>query len=85
MGGLKLKLVCARLFEMIESVTLRGKCPICGRGAIQPLPLDYFVFVAKDHGTQRVGGLTAYQCTQELHIFFVLSRDVEIQRELNTA
>jgi hypothetical protein len=85
MSGLKLELVCARILQMTESVSLRGKCPICGREPIQPLPLDYFVFVAKDHGTQRVGGLTAYQCTQELHIFFVMSRDVEIQRELNTA
>jgi hypothetical protein len=70
---------------MLDSITLRGKCPICGRGPLRPLQIDYRVFVAKPDGTDRVGGLLAYQCTQGLHLFFVMAHDLEELREVNSA
>lgn len=60
----------------MEMVSLNGKCPICGKGPIRPVPLGYSVYVEKPD-SQRVGGLLAYQCTQEMHLFFVMSKDVE--------
>jgi hypothetical protein len=48
------------------------------------MPLGYSVYVEKPDSTQRVGGLVAYQCTQELHIFFVMAKDVE-NEELRSA
>lgn len=63
--------------DVMEMVSMRGKCPVCGKGPIKPLPLGYSVYVEKLNSTQRVGGLVAYQCVQELHLFFVMARDVE--------
>ena len=56
---------------------MRGKCPICGMGPLRPLPTGYSVFVAKQDQTHPVGGLRAYQCVKEMHIFFVMARDIE--------
>jgi len=39
------------------------------------------VFVAKPDQTHPVGGLRAYQCVKELHIFFVMARDIEEEDE----
>jgi hypothetical protein len=52
---------------------------------LRPLQIDYRVFVAKPDGTDRVGGLLAYQCTQGLHLFFVMAHDLEELREVNSA
>lgn len=54
-----------------------GKCPICGKGPLAELPIGYKMFAAKPTGNQPVGGLVAFQCTQEGHVFFVMARDVE--------
>lgn len=69
----------------MDLVSIRGKCPICGRGPIKPLAVKYSVFVTKPDQTERVGGLVAYQCTEEMHIFFVMARDVEEAQELDSA
>ena len=41
------------------------------------MPTGNSVFVAKPDQTYPVGGLRAYQCVKELHIFFVMARDIE--------
>jgi hypothetical protein len=70
---------------MHELVTLPGKCPICGRGPLKPLPIKYSVYVSKPEQPEPVGGLLGYQCTQGLHLFFVMARDVEEVEELGRA
>jgi hypothetical protein len=35
------------------------------------------MFAEKANETQAIGGLLAFQCTQEGHVFFVMARDVE--------
>jgi hypothetical protein len=35
------------------------------------------MFAEKSNGDQAIGGLLAFQCTQEGHVFFVMARDVE--------
>jgi hypothetical protein len=72
-------------FTIMDAVTLRGKCPICGMGPLKPLPLGYSVFVAKPDRTHPIGGLLAYQCVNEMHIFFVRARDIEDEQERHSA
>jgi len=56
---------------------VRGKCPVCGNGPITELPTGYSAFVEKDKHKQRIGGLVAFQCEEEGHVFFVMAKDVE--------
>ena len=63
--------------KSMDSIALNGKCPICGQGPLRALPLEYRVTATKGEYNQHVGGLLAYQCTQEGHIFFVRAKDVE--------
>jgi len=62
---------------VMDSVSPNGKCPICGKGRLLALPLEYRVNATKGESSIHVGGLLAYQCAQEGHIFFVLAKDVE--------
>ena len=61
----------------MESVQLRGKCPICGQGPLRSLPMDYRIQVIKTNIPQQVGGLLVYQCVKEGHVFFVMAKDAE--------
>lgn len=61
----------------MESLPLRGKCPICGQGPLRALPMDYRVQVTKRDIAQQVGGLLVYQCVKEGHVFFVMAKDAE--------
>lgn len=61
----------------MESITLNGKCPICGQGPLRALPLEHHVTASKGENNQYIGGLVAYQCAQEGHLFFVTAKDVE--------
>lgn len=61
----------------MESLPLRGKCPICGQGPLRPLPVAYRVTVSKADAPQQVGGLLVYQCAKEGHVFFVMAKDAE--------
>jgi len=61
----------------MESLPLRGKCPICGHGPLRPLPMDYRVHVTKRDIPQPVGGLLVYQCVKEGHVFFVMGKDAD--------
>ena len=70
---------------IVDEFTLHGKCPVCGKGPLKPLALDYSVFVAKPDQTHRVGGLKAYQCAQELHVFFVMARDIDESQDRQSA
>lgn len=56
---------------------LRGKCPICGNGPLAVLPTGYAAFVEKGNEKKRIGGLLAFQCKEEGHVFFVMAKDVE--------
>lgn len=47
--------------------------------------VEYSVFVAKPDQTNPVGELAAYQCVENLHIFFLMSRDIEDAQELRRA
>jgi len=40
------------------------------------LPTGYAVFVEKDNEKKRIGGLLAFQCEEEGHVFFVMAKDV---------
>jgi hypothetical protein len=56
---------------------LRGRCPVCGKGPLIMLPTGYKAFVEKDNEKKRIGGLVAFQCEEEGHVFFVMAKDVE--------
>lgn len=56
---------------------LRGKCPVCGNRPLAVLPTGYSAIVEKDKHKQRIGGLVAFQCEEEGHVFFVMAKDVE--------
>jgi hypothetical protein len=59
------------------SVILRGSCPICGKGPLQPLPVGYKILAIKPNQRQPVGGLMAYSCAEKGHVFFVMAKDME--------
>ena len=61
----------------MDSETLLGKCPVCGNGPVTRLTIGYRILALKPNQTQPIGGLLAYQCAVEGHVFFVLARDVE--------
>jgi hypothetical protein len=59
-------------------MSLRGNCPVCGKGPIRPTFKEFAINVALwDHPQHPIGGLRGYQCDEELHIFFVMAKDVE--------
>lgn len=41
------------------------------------IPTGYAAFVEKDSEKKRIGGLLAFQCEEEGHVFFVMAKDVE--------
>ena len=54
-----------------------GDCPIC-KGPIRPTFNEFVISVALRNQPQHpIGGLRAYQCEKELHVFFVMAKDVE--------
>ena len=57
---------------------LRGNCPVCGKGPIRPTFKEFVINVAlRDHPQHPIGGLQGYQCDEELHIFFVMAKDID--------
>lgn len=52
-------------------------CPVCQKGPIRKVFEDYSFQVTRRGEQKPLGGLTAFQCTQELHIFFLMTKDVE--------
>ena len=61
----------------MSTVILPGKCPICGNGPLRALPVGYKMFVEKSHQREPIGGLLAYQCVQNGHVFFVRASDLD--------
>jgi hypothetical protein len=60
-------------------MSLRGNCPVCGKGPIRPTFKEFAINVALRNQPQHpIGGLRGYQCDKELHIFFVMAKDVEM-------
>lgn len=57
----------------------RGKCPVCGKGPVVPVELPNQLCVTKPGGLEVVGGVAAYQCREEFHIFFVMKHDMETE------
>jgi hypothetical protein len=51
-------------------------CPICGRRSLEQV-LNTVCISARVDGERSVGGLMAYRCTENGHIFFVRTTDVE--------
>jgi len=52
-------------------------CPICGRLTLRPLFDNVHITANVDRELRNVGGLSAYMCTENSHIFFVMKKDVE--------
>jgi hypothetical protein len=50
---------------------------VCGKTSVTPVSIGYKVYVEKSNQKQPIGGLVAFQCEQEGHVFFVMSKDVE--------
>lgn len=55
----------------LEMTLVCGKCPVCGNGPMTELPTGYSAFVEKDKHKQPIGGLVAFQCEEDGHVFFV--------------
>jgi hypothetical protein len=63
-------------------MSLRGNCPVCGKRPIQPALKEFVISVALPaQPLHPIGGLRPFQCEEELHIFFVMAKDVQ---EANT-
>jgi hypothetical protein len=52
-------------------------CPICSRLTLQPLFDNVRITAELDHELRNVGGLAAFMCTENGHIFFVMQKDLE--------
>jgi hypothetical protein len=61
----------------MNAVPLNGLCPICGKAPLFPLPVGYKMLLVKPGKKEPVGGLLAYRCAMEGHIFFVRAAEVE--------
>ena len=61
----------------MTSPTPRVTCPLCGKTSVTAVSIGYKVYVEKSNQKQPIGGLVAFQCEQEGHVFFVMSKDVE--------
>jgi len=44
-----------------------------------PFEIPNQLCVAKAGSLQVIGGVPAYQCREELHVFFVMRRDIEAE------
>jgi len=44
-----------------------------------PFEIPNQLCVAKPGSLQVIGGVAAYQCREELHVFFVMRRDIEAE------
>ena len=62
---------------MFDDSYLPGKCPICGKAPLVPLSIGYKLLLEKPGQRQPVGGVFAYKCAEEGHVFFVMLKDVE--------
>ena len=52
-------------------------CPICGQLTLRSLFDSVHITVDIDHELRNVGGLAAFMCTQNGHIFFVMKKDID--------
>jgi hypothetical protein len=55
---------------------LPSSCPICGRITVRRLLQDVQITANVKHELRDVGGLSAFICEVEGHIFFVLQKDL---------
>lgn len=67
----------------MHSILLHGRRPICGNTPLERLPIGYRLVVEKLDQAQAVGGVRAFQCSEEWYIFFVAAKDVEASRPPN--
>ena len=65
--------------------SLPYSCPICGRLTIRPLFDKVLITANLDHELRNVGGLAAFMCAENGHIFFVRRKDVEAESSLGRA
>lgn len=52
-------------------------CPICGRLTMRKLFDNVQITANLDHEFRNVGGLAAFMCTENSHVFFVMAKDIE--------
>jgi|GEM_PF-1860799 len=52
-------------------------CPICGRLSLRQLFENVSITANVDHELRNVGGVAAFMCTANGHIFFVMTKDIE--------
>lgn len=60
-----------------ENVSQPYACPICGRLTIRKLFDTVRITAEIDHEFRNVGGLAAFMCTENSHIFFVMKKDLD--------
>lgn len=53
------------------------KCPVCGKGTIEPVLQKVSVMAQYEDFQGDIGGLRVYRCTELGHIFFVRTADLE--------
>jgi hypothetical protein len=52
-------------------------CPVCGKSTIEPVLASVRIVAMYEQFQGDIGGLKVYRCTEEGHIFFVRSSDLE--------
>ena len=52
-------------------------CPMCSRHTLERVLEDVMMSAKLPCGEQKVGGIKAYRCTENGHVFFVRTTDVE--------
>lgn len=52
-------------------------CPICGRLTLRPLLEKVGITANVEHELRNVGGLAAFMCGENGHIFFVMKKDLD--------
>ena len=53
------------------------KCPVCGKGTIEPVLQNVTVMARYESFQGDIGGLKMYRCKELGHIFFVRTADLE--------
>jgi hypothetical protein len=66
---------CGSLHDMPRAFPY--SCPICGRLSLRQLFENVSITANVDHELRNVGGVAAFMCTANGHIFFVMTKDIE--------
>lgn len=73
MGGKVFFAGCGGLQRMSRQAPF--SCPICGRTALEQLFDDIQITANMNYELRNVGGLEAFMCSENRHVFFVMKKD----------